>query len=154
MKIRTNSNLTSGVLFLVVSIILYCLIPSQIQTLETTAITAQTVPTLLIRGLLLCSIILIIQGACDKNKKEYVISPARLRDPAFRAQAKTLIYIVMLLAYALIMPHIGFVPASLLLANGILLYFGARKWYYYVVSSANVLIAYFVFKNLLQVSLP
>lgn len=154
MKIKTNTNLTSGVLFLIVSIVLYLLIPSQIQTIETTQITARTVPALLFRIMIICSIVLIVQGALRKDKTTYVISPALLKDPAFRAEAKTLIYIAMLLAYALIMPHIGFMPASLLLSNGIIYYFGSRKWYFYAIASANVLFAFFVFRNLLQVSLP
>ena len=154
MKIKTNTNLTSGILFLIVSVILYLLIPSQIQTIETTQVTARTVPSLLFLVMMFCSVILIIQGILNKDKKTYIISSELFKDPAFRKEAKTLIYIVMLLAYALIMPHIGFVPASLLLTNGIIFYFGARKWYFYAIASANVLIAYFVFCNLLQVSLP
>ena len=45
----------TGVLFLIVSVVLHILIPSQIRTLETSAVTAATVPTLLIRGMILCT---------------------------------------------------------------------------------------------------
>lgn len=154
MKIKTNSNLTSGILFLIVSVILHCMIPFQIKTLETTEVTAATVPTLLIRLMFICSVALIVIGVRSKDKKEYVISLGRLKEPEVRRTLKPIIYMVMLLVYAVILPHIGFLIASLLLVNGILIYFGVRKWYFYVIASANVLIAFYVFRTLLSVSLP
>lgn len=154
MKIKTNSNLTSGILFLILSIVLHCLIPSQIPTIETTEITAATVPTLLIRLMLVCSILLIVMGIRSKEKKEYVISFSRFKEPEVRQTLKPVIYMAMLLIYALILPHVGFLIASLVLVNCILFYFGTRTWYYYVIASANVLIAFYVFRTLLSVSLP
>ena len=62
MKVKLNSNMITGVLFLIVSVALHILIPSQIRTYETSAVTAATVPTLLIRGMILCSVILLVQG--------------------------------------------------------------------------------------------
>ncbi len=67
---------------------------------------------------------------------------------------KPILYMLMLLIYAIILPYVGFVIASLLLVNGVLLYFGARVWYFYAIASANVLIAFYVFRTLLSVSLP
>lgn len=58
-----------------------------------------------------------------------------------------------LIAYALLLPHIGFIISSLLLANGILLYFGTRKWWFYAIASANVIVAYFAFQAM-SVTLP
>ena len=66
---------------------------------------------------------------------------------------KPVIYIAMLIAYALLLPHIGFIISSLLLANGILLYFGTRKWWFYAIASANVIVAYFAFQAM-SVTLP
>ena len=53
MKVKLNSNMITGVLFLIVSVALHILIPSLIRTYETSAVTAATVPTLLIRGMIL-----------------------------------------------------------------------------------------------------
>ena len=66
---------------------------------------------------------------------------------------KPVIYIAMLIAYALLLPHIGFIISSLLLSNGILLYFGTRKWWFYAIASANVIVAYFAFQAM-SVTLP
>lgn len=126
MKVKLNSNMITGVLFLIVSVALHILIPSQIRTFETSAVTAATVPTLLIRGMILCSVILLVQGILSKEKTEYTISGAIFTKENL-LRLKPVIYIAMLIAYALLLPHIGFIISSLLLANGILLYFGTRK---------------------------
>lgn len=130
----------TGVLFLIVSVALHILIPSQIRTYETSAVTAATVPTLLIRGMILCSVILLVQGILSKEKTEYTISGAIFTKENL-LRLKPIIYIAMLIAYAL------------LLANGILLYFGTRKWWFYAIASANVIVAYFAFQAM-SVTLP
>ncbi len=151
MKVKLNSNMITGVLFLIVSVALHILIPSQIRTYETSVVTAATVPTLLIRGMILCSVILLVQGILSKEKTEYTISGAIFtRENLLRLKP---VIIAMLIAYALLLPHIGFIISSLLLSNGILLYFGARKWWFYAIASANVIVAYFAFQAM-SVTLP
>lgn len=108
MKVKLNSNMITGVLFLIVSVALHILIPSQIRTYETSAVTAATVPTLLIRGMILCSVILLVQGILSKEKTEYTISGAIFTKENL-LRLKPVIYIAMLIAYALLLPHIGFI---------------------------------------------
>ena len=151
MKIKLNSNMVTGGIFLAISGVLYALLPSQIKTYETGSITAATVPTMLLRILLICSGILLVQGLLSKEKKEYCLASLFRRDALKRL--KPAIYIAMLLAYAVSMPRIGFIVASLLLANGILAYFGTRKWWFYMIASANVFLAYFLFRAI-NVTLP
>ena len=67
MKIKLNSNMVTGGIFLAISGVLYALLPSQIKTYETGSITAATVPTLLLRILLICSGILLVQGLLSKG---------------------------------------------------------------------------------------
>ena len=152
MKVKLNSNIVTGALFLIISIILNFLIPSQIKTFETSAVTAATVPTILIRGMLLCSVILLVQGVLSKEKTTYQIGKTMCSKENL-LRLKPLAYIVMLLVYAIILPHAGFIISSLLLSNGILFYFGSRKWWFYAIASANVIIAYFAF-NAMSVALP
>ena len=152
LKIKLNSNIITGALFLIISIILHIMIPSQIKTYETGAVTAATVPTLMIRGMILCSAILLAQGVLSKQKTEYMISGAMFSREKL-LKLKPLIYILMLLIYAIILPYAGFIISSLVLSNCILLYFGARKWWFYAVASANVFVAYFAF-TAMSVTLP
>lgn len=152
MKIKLNSNMVTGGIFLAISGVLYALLPLQIKTYETGSITAATVPTLLLRILLICSGILLVQGLLSKEKKEYCLDTSLFRRDSLK-RLKPAIYIAMLLAYAVLMPCIGFIIASLLLANGILAYFGTRKWWFYLIASANVFLAYFLFRAI-NVTLP
>lgn len=152
MKIKLNSNMVTGGIFLAISGVLYALLPLQIKTYETGSITAATVPTLLLRILLICSGILLVQGLLSKEKKEYCLDASLFRRDSLK-RLKPAIYIAMLLAYAVLMPRIGFIIASLLLANGILVYFGTRKWWFYLIASANVFLAYFLFRAI-NVTLP
>ena len=99
MKVKLNSNMITGVLFLIVSVALHILIPSQIRTFETSAVTAATVPTLLIRGMILCSVILLVQGILSKEKTEYTISGAIFTKENL-LRLKPVIYIAMLRAAA------------------------------------------------------
>lgn len=142
----------TGTLFLIISIILQIKLPDEVKTYETSAVTAATMPTILIRGMMICSVILLIQGILSKNKKEYRIS-CEVFCKENLLKLKPIIYIAILLIYAILLPHIGFIVSSLLVANGILLYFGARNWKFYVIASANVVIAYFLF-TAMGVTLP
>lgn len=54
MKIKYNTEIISGLVFIIVAAVLWLLIPSQIQTLEKSAINAQTIPRIAIGGLFLC----------------------------------------------------------------------------------------------------
>lgn len=152
MKIKLNSNMVAGAIFFAISLALNFLLPSQIKTYETGSITAATVPTLLIRCLIACSVILLVQGILSKEKKIYCINAGLFTRVSFR-RMKPVVYIAMLLAYAILMPRIGFIIASLLLANGILAYFGTRKRLFYLIASANVFLAYFAFRSI-NVILP
>lgn len=69
MKIKYNTEIISGLVFIIVAAVLWLLIPSQIQTLEKSAINAQTIPRIAIGGLFLCSAGLLIQGLLSHDKK-------------------------------------------------------------------------------------
>ena len=89
MKIKLNSNMVTGAIFLVISVILHVLIPSQIKTYETGSMTAATVPTLLIRILLACSVILLAQGLLQDVQAAGALhhSPALLHSQKDRRSA-------------------------------------------------------------------
>ena len=66
MKIRYNREIISGAIFVVLSAVLWFLIPVQVQTLEKTPINAQTFPRIAIGGMFLCSVGLLLEvGTCS-----------------------------------------------------------------------------------------
>ena len=72
MKIKYNSEIISGAVFLVTAIVLWLLVPSQINTMETTAVNAQTIPRVAIGGMGLFSLGLLLQGIFSAEKKTVV----------------------------------------------------------------------------------
>lgn len=154
MKIKYNSEIISGAVFAIVAAVLWLLIPSQVDTMETTAINAQTFPRIAIGGLFLFSAALLIVGIVAAPKKEVTITGETWRGESFRKEMRSIVYAIILIAYAVLLTFAGFVIATAALVVAILLFYGARKWYYYAIPLVMVAVVYFVFASLLHVSLP
>lgn len=154
MKLKYNTEIISGIVFLIAAAVLWLLIPSQINTLETTSINAQTVPRIAIGGMLLFSAGLLAQGIFSNPKKEVLITKATFSTESFRRELKSVLYAVILLLYTVVLTYLGFLIATALLVVVILLFYGTRKWYYYAIPLVMVGIVYFIFRTLLHVSLP
>lgn len=154
MKIKYNSEIISGLVFVIVAAVLWLLIPSQIQTLEKTAINAQTIPRIAIGGLFLCSAGLLIQGLLSHDKKEIVITRASFHSDGFRREMRSLLFAAFLIIYCFLVTLLGFIVSTVLLVIAILLFYGARKWYYYAIPLVMVGVVYYVFAVLLRISLP
>lgn len=154
MKIKYNSEIISGLVFVIVAAVLWLLIPSQIQTLEKTAINAQTIPRIAIGGLFLCSAGLLIQGLLSHDKKEIVITRESFHSDGFHREMRSLLFAAFLIIYCFLVTLLGFIVSTVLLVIAILLFYGARKWYYYAIPIVMVGVVYYVFAVLLRISLP
>ena len=154
MVIKYNSDIISGGIFLAVAGILYLLIPSQIQTMETTAVTAQTIPKIVTAGLGLFSFCLLLQGVFKTPRKTFHFTSEVFRSGAFKKEMRSVLFAFLFIIYAILMTFTGYVLSTAFLAVAILLYYGARKWYYYGISLMTIGIVYFVFALLLDVNLP
>lgn len=154
MKLKYNTEIISGAVFSVVGAVLWLLIPSQIQTMEKSAVNAQTLPRIAIGGIFLFAVGLLLEGLFSKEKKELVITAESFRSAAFKKELRSVIYCLFLVIYCLIIQPLGFVVSTVLLVLAVMLYYGARKWYYYAIPLAMVGAVYYVFRVLLHVSLP
>lgn len=154
MKIKYNSEIIAGSIFTIVSSILWVLIPSQIQTLETSSVNAQTVPRIAISGLFLFSVALFIQGIAFVPKKEFVLSSDTIKDKSFIILLKPILYAAILLVYAVLLTFLGFIISTLALVVLILVFYGSKKWHYYAIACSTVFIVYYVFATVLSISLP
>lgn len=154
MKIKYNSEIISGIVFLVAAAILWVLVPSQIDTLETSAVNAQTIPRIAIGGMFLFSLGLLLQGIFANEKKVVILNRSTFASESFRKEMRSVLYALILLAYIVLLTFVGFLISTALLVVAILLFYGARKWYYYAIPLAMVGVVYFVFQTLLHVSLP
>lgn len=154
MKIKYNTEIISGTVFAVMGAVLWLLIPSQIQTMEKSLVNAQTLPRIAIGGMFLFAVGLLLEGLFAKEKQELVITADSFRSESFKKELRSIFYCLFLVAYCLIIQPLGFVVSTVLLVLAVMIYYGARKWYYYAIPLAMVGIVYYVFRVLLHVSLP
>ena len=154
MKIKYNTEMISGAIFAILGAVLWFLIPTQVQTLEKTVINAQTFPRIAIGGLFLFSVGLLLEGLFAREKKEVYITKESFRSVAFKKELRSILFALFLIAYCFLVGHLGYVVPTVLLVLAVMLFYGARKWYYYAIPLGMVGIVYYVFKVLLRISLP
>ena len=154
MKIKYNTEMISGAIFAILGAVLWFLIPTQVQTLEKTVINAQTFPRIAIGGLFLFSVGLLLEGLFVREKKEVYITKESFRSVAFKKELRSILFALFLIAYCFLVGHLGYVVTTVLLVLAVMLFYGARKWYYYAIPLGMVGIVYYVFKVLLRISLP
>ena len=154
MKIKYNTEMISGAIFAILGAVLWFLIPTQVQTLEKTVINAQTFPRIAIGGLFLFSVGLLLEGLFAREKKEVYVTKESFRSVAFKKELRSILFALFLIAYCFLVGHLGYVVTTVLLVLAVMLFYGARKWYYYAIPLGMVGIVYYVFKVLLRISLP
>lgn len=150
MKIKINSNMVSGVIFLIFSLVVWFLIPVHIVTDEETFANAQFIPRLLMIIIFLSSISLIAKEAYKKIKN---IESDKL-EIDLKKESRVLIMFGILIIYTLIMPVIGFIFSSIIVGCVSLVLMKVKNWKYYLTIIISVVIVYYVFQNLLHVQLP
>jgi hypothetical protein len=149
MKKWMNSNFIGGILFFVISIVILLLMPGQIDSYESGNITAKTIPDLLAKVMLVCSVALMIQGMFGKRNKQITIT----RDMLTR-ELRSAVMIGIFIVYAVLIPMIGFMIASVALAIALLAFYKVKIWYYYAIATTIVVSVVMVFSHLLYVKFP
>ncbi len=153
MKIKYNTEIISGGFFSLISAITWFLVNSQIKTMEKGSINAQTMPRIAIGGLFIFSVALLIQGLL-KEKKEICLSKTLFRQEHVKKELKSLIFIAILVVYALLFNALGFIVDSVLMVTAILLYYRSFRWWYYLIAYLTIAVVFVVFKVQLNVELP
>ena len=72
----------------------------------------------------------------------------------FKKEMRSVVYALFLIIYCFIVQPLGFVISTILLVLAVMIFYGARKWYYYAIPLGMIGIVYYVFRVLLHVSLP
>ena len=133
MKIRYNREIISGAIFVVLSAVLWFLIPVQVQTLEKTPINAQTFPRIAIGGMFLCSVGLLLEGIFVREKQELYVTKESFRSNAFKKEMRSVVFALLLIAYCFLIGHLGYIVSTILLVLAVMMFYKARKWYYYAI---------------------
>ena len=148
-KIRIKTNLVTGIIMGMVSIVFLLIVPMQIGEpgwVQPGSLSPRVIPVLVLSGILLCSIILIIQSLVFKKEDIYEFIVAK--------ELTTLVILGMILAFAFIVVNFGFWPAIILFFPAILFFMGERKPLIYIVTIALGFGIYFLFIRVFLVPLP
>ena len=154
MKIKYNTEIISGAVFSALGAALWLSIPTQIKTMEKSAINAQTMPRIAFGGMFICAVLLLLEGIFFRQKKEVLVTKESFRSESFRKEMRSVVYALFLIAYCFLVKPLGFLLCTALLVLAIMAFYGARKWYYYAIPLGMVGVVYYVFRVMLHVSLP
>lgn len=148
MTIKLRTNLISGIIFLVFSIILLFIIPKEIvQTYtQNQYIDADTIPKLIGYFMMGVSIYLILKGTILKKEviKEIELAP----------EIVSLGFIFILAIYVAIIPFVGFLIASLLLGGVCLAIEKVNNWKVWLLVFGVIVLIYFGFEKGLGLTFP
>lgn len=79
------------------------------------------------------AVCLLIEGLLSSEKKELIISREAFGSENFKREIRSILYALFLVAYCFMIKPLGFLLSTVILVIAVMLYYGARKWYYYVI---------------------
>ena len=150
MKIKFKQDLVGGIVFLIVSLIIWFMMPSQIKINTTDTINSQSFPRVIIGLMMICSIYLIIVQVVKMIRK----APVKEVEIDFRQEGKCILMIGMIAGYWIMLHFLTFMAASLIFSGLILVFFKCKNWKYYGIVFTSIIVITLVFQNLLGVKLP
>jgi len=140
--------LLTGIIMGIVSIVFLILIPHQVRVpaFDSGAPSPRIIPTFVWIGILVCSLILIVQSLFFKKEDIFVFE--------IKNELPLLILIAMTCGFAFLIINFGFLTGVIIFFPGMLLYMRERKWLTYVVTVAIGVGVYFLFTKVFYLSLP
>lgn len=149
MKLKVNTDIFKGCLFLIITLIIFLITPSQVSVIEGETINSRSFPYLILCVMGISSVFLMIQGCIGKTKTywEFDVEEAKK-------------WIVPLAVYGIVQVYvilfsiIGFIFSSLIATTALLLLVKCKEKKYYIISYLCTIIIYFVFTEFLLVPLP
>lgn len=146
---KLNSKVAKGILFLLLALAVYLLMPSQIKLIGNDRINAQTFPKVLVCAMSICSTLMIINGLLAKEKEYWTINLA-----AIKGLLSPVGMLLIIFAYVFLIPRIGFLLSSGLCCCGAMAFLKCKKVGYYLTVAAFIAVVYLVFTKVLYVPLP
>jgi len=143
-------SLIGPILFLVVGIVGFLLMPSQVKIQEGTATTARTFPSLMLSIIVVCSLVLLGREVVKLIRKE----PVEVVQLDVMTEIRALIILALLTLYALLIPVLGFIVTSMIFGMAMLVFFKIKRWTYYLVVCLSALGIGLIFQVILNVRLP
>ena len=148
MKFRIKTNLWSGILMAGFSILMLFLMPSQVRLpmYDSGAPSPRIIPGICLVGMLICSVVLLIQSLVFKKEK--------IVEFDWSKEKPCIILILLLCLFTALIIKIGFIPAVVIVFPVLLFYCGERKPPIYIFTVVAGIGIFFLFKYVFHISLP
>jgi len=150
MKLTTN--ILGSLIFIGLSLFIIYVIPDQILASQSTGINAQSFPRWIAILMLISSFVLLFSEIRIQFKN------AKLTSARFNFELKkefrALIFVILITAFALSTPMIGFLFSSIGFSTLSLIFFKIKDPRYYIFLIGCCIVINYIFKSLLLVQLP
>ena len=148
MKFNIKTNLWSGIVMGLFSIIMLIVMPSQVRLpmFDSGAPSPRIIPGVCLVGTLACSLILIAQSLVFKKEK--------IIEFDWKKEKPCIFLIFLLCVFVALVINIGFIPAVIIVFPIMLYYCGERKPFIYIFTLVAGIGVFFLFKYVFHVSLP
>lgn len=148
MKFKIKTYLWTGIIMGVFCAIMLAVMPSQVRLpmFDSGAPSPRIIPGICLVGMLICSVILLIQSLVFKKEK--------IIEFDWSKEKPCILLILLLCVYVALTIYIGFIPAVCITFPVMLFYCGERKPFIYIFTVAAGIGIFFLFKFVFHVSLP
>ena len=148
MKFKIKTNLVSGILMGLLSIILLVTMPQQIRVpaFDSGAPSPRIIPGICIVLMLIFSIVLIIESLVLKKEK--------IVEFDWQVEKPAIVLIIAMCVYVALIIFVGYVIASAVVFCFVQFYCGERKPHMYLYVIVAAVLIYILFKNVFNISLP
>ena len=147
-QFRIPTDLSTGIIFLLLSIILLVIMPQQVKISEKDIINGRAFPTLVCYVMMVCSAVLVITDVVKLVKKQ----PIEMKVINMKTEGKALILFgIVYLSYFLAKVTKLFVIGGIFCCIGFLVYFRAKKPSYYAITIAVTVAVWAAFRFALGV---
>lgn len=148
MKFKIKTNLVSGIVMGIFSLILLLTLPSQVRVpaYDSGAPSPRVIPGACIVLMLIFSVVLIAQSVVFKKEK--------IVEFDWEKERPVILMILMMCVYVALIIYMGYIFASIVTFIAVLLYCGERKPSVYVVTVVASVVIFFLFKNVFNIQLP
>ena len=148
MKFKIKTNLVTGIIMGLISVILLIGMPQQVRVpaFDSGAPSPRIIPTICIILMLIFSIVLIIESLVLKKEK--------IMEFDWSKEKPAIILILAMCVYVALIITIGYILASVIVFCFVQFYCGERKPLMYVYTVAAGILIYFLFKTVFFINLP
>ena len=148
MKFKIKTNLVTGILMGLFSIIMLVVMPQQVRVpaFDSGAPSPRIIPGICLVLMLIFSVILVIQSLIFKKEK--------IVEFDWSQEKPAIILIIAMCVYVALIISIGYILASIVIFCFVMFYCGEKKPVMYIYVIVAAVIIYFLFKQVFYINLP